>query len=337
MVSSPIVVNEPAALGITSSTTPVTCPGKDDGTASVNVSGGTPNYTYLWSDANTTANDSRMPTGPYTVTVTDNNLCTITTSVTITAIPPMAINPVKKNVLCPPLKNGFIFLNVNSGTPNYTYTWSNGATTDVLTGLAEGNYAVTITDQNGCTKDTAFVVSNDSAFVIDATPDTAVIDLGESVTLNVTATGDNISSLNWRPNYGLTCYDCPDPTASPVKSLPYYVTAISDSGCTSKDTVWITVIPNYQLYVPNAFTPNGDAVNDYWEIFGNKKAWLEMEVNIFNRWGEKVFESNDHNFKWDGTYKGALQNPGVYVYTLNLVFLDGHAERTLKGSVTLIR
>jgi gliding motility-associated-like protein len=90
----------------------------------------------------------------------------------------------------------------------------------------------------------------------------------------------------------------------------------------------VTIFVNkiYNLYVPNAFTPNGNGTNDTWEIFGNKKTWKFVHILIFNRWGEKMFESNDINFQWDGTYKGTLQEPNVYVYVLDVTFIDGYTD-----------
>jgi gliding motility-associated-like protein len=78
-------------------------------------------------------------------------------------------------------------------------------------------------------------------------------------------------------------------------------------------------------------------VNDYFEIFGNKSVWNYLDIKIFDRWGEKVFESYDLYFQWDGTYRGVLQQPGVYVYILDVGYIDGHNTGTLKGSITLIR
>ncbi|MFM2307612.1 MAG: hypothetical protein RLZZ367_2281, partial [Bacteroidota bacterium] len=85
------------------------------------------------------------------------------------------------------------------------------------------------------------------------------------------------------------------------------------------------------------FTPNGDGTNDYFEVFGNKEAWKQFEVTVFNRWGEKIYESSDMNFKWDGVFKGELQNPGVYVYTVKLVYLNNYTDKMYKGTLTLIR
>ena len=125
--------------------------------------------------------------------------------------------------------------------------------------------------------------------------------------------------------------------AAPYRSTLYTIRVSDADGCYALDTVVITVISNYNLYVPNAFTPNANGTNDYFELFGNKKAMSYLHILIFNRWGEKVFESNDLNFQWDGTYLGAIQEPGVFVYDLDITFVDGHSIPNHKGSITLIR
>jgi gliding motility-associated-like protein len=99
----------------------------------------------------------------------------------------------------------------------------------------------------------------------------------------------------------------------------------------------VNVIPNYDVFIPNAFTPNGDGENDYWQIFGNLSAFKQVEIALFNRIGEKVFESKDAYFKWDGTYKGEKVPPGVYVYYAKFVWLNNHSDNKYTGSVTIIR
>ena len=96
-------------------------------------------------------------------------------------------------------------------------------------------------------------------------------------------------------------------------------------------------MPDYAVFIPNAFTPNGDGKNDYFQIYGNLAGVEYVEAMIFNRWGEKVFESHDYNFQWDGTYKGVLQDPQVFVYQIKFAFLDGHVEPLKTGSITLLR
>jgi gliding motility-associated-like protein len=97
--------------------------------------------------------------------------------------------------------------------------------------------------------------------------------------------------------------------------------------------IYISPVP---FYMPNAFTPNGDGVNDLIEVYGNQNEFIYLSIKIYDRWGEKVFESTDAGFKWDGTYRGTPLPPGVYVYLLNITFRNGQSV-TNKGSITLIR
>jgi gliding motility-associated-like protein len=108
-------------------------------------------------------------------------------------------------------------------------------------------------------------------------------------------------------------------------------------GCTANGKVEVVVIPTYDIFIPNAFTPNGDGNNDFFQVFGNKEAWKYFEVSVFDRWGEKVYESNDMNFMWNGEFKGKASAMGVYVYEIHLVYLDDHTDKLFKGTVTLVR
>jgi gliding motility-associated-like protein len=98
----------------------------------------------------------------------------------------------------------------------------------------------------------------------------------------------------------------------------------------------VTVIPDYEIFIPNVFTPDGNGQNDSWQIFGNMNAVKQLQVMVFNRWGEKVFEGNDINFEWDGTYRGEKVPPGVYVYTAKFVWLNNHSDNRYTGSITVL-
>ena len=118
----------------------------------------------------------------------------------------------------------------------------------------------------------------------------------------------------------------------------YTVTATSSNGCTASDTVCLHCTPvvcGAPLFtIPNAFTPNGDGVND--RICFNTDEIVEFHIAIFNRWGEKVYESDDATECWDGTYRNNLCLPGVYTYTCHIrCFAD--LENNFKGDITLIR
>jgi gliding motility-associated-like protein len=215
--------------------------------------------------------------------------------------------------------------------------WSNGTATEDLANLNTGTYSVTITDAHNCTAESSFNVGSDNLFSIDATPDTVTINLGQSVNLNVNALGSSFGSVIWTPSNGLNCSDCFNPVSSAVESITYWVSGTDINGCVATDSVRVNVEPVYTIYVPNAFTPNGDGNNDFFEVFGYKEAWKQFKVQLFNRWGEKVYESNDMNFKWDGVYQGKMMNPTVLVYVVKLVYLDNYTEKILKGTITLVR
>jgi gliding motility-associated-like protein len=125
-----------------------------------------------------------------------------------------------------------------------------------------------------------------------------------------------------------------------IVSTTLPLTLVVDAGYSCsvvRDTIDLPAcaVSGHHLYIPDAFSPNGDGVNDVFEIFGDKVNWLYLSINIYDRWGEKVFVSNDLDFKWDGNYHGARQS-GFYVYTLN-IFYDNQQTDHLKGSLTLIR
>lgn len=139
------------------SKTNVSCNGGSNGTINITTVGGTPNYMYSWSDGPTAEDRSGLVAGTYTVTVTDTNGCTATRTETITQPAPLVLSLTKTDPTCPPgsnlpfSANGSITVSVSGGSPNYSYVWSDGPTTQNRTGLQAGTYTVTVTDANGCT------------------------------------------------------------------------------------------------------------------------------------------------------------------------------------------
>ena len=331
-------VTQPALLTVSTQAVEVSCPGFSDGSVIATATGGTTAYSYNWNPAAANANvDANVPAGVYNVTVTDANGCTAASGSTVIELPGIVLNATAHNVLCNPLHNGYILMNAQTVNPPATYQWSNGATTASIFSLYTGNFAVTITDANNCKVDTSFTILNDSAFTLVAVPHDTAIDLGSSVDVVAVIAGGTLASIIWTPSEFLSCGDCVNPTAAPVNDMYYVATAVSDSGCVASDKVTITVVPAYDIFIPNVFTPNGDGNNDFFEVFGNKKAWKQFEVQVFNRWGEKVYESNDMNFKWDGIFRGKTAPQSVYVYQVHLVYLDNYTDKLYKGSVTLVR
>ena len=335
---SGIAVNNPPQLQVSATPTPQSCSTLADGSVDLTASGGTPGYTYQWSPVSGTgADNTGLVAGTYQYTVTDSHGCIDSGSSIVTLQPAITLQTSFVNPLCPPLSDGSITVIPSGGTPGYSYTWSNGEQNASDQQLGPGVYALTVTDSKGCIDTISFSLTYQGSLSVEAGADDT-INLGGTATLIAVPTpAANDISYYWEPDYRLSCNTCQVTLAAPLQTITYIVNVKDTNGCQASDSVTVHVIPNYDLYVPSAFTPNGDGINDYFEIFGNKSAWNFVDIKIFDRWGEKVFESNDLYFQWDGTYRGQIQQPDVFVYILTVGYIDGHSTGVLKGSITLIR
>ena len=169
-------------------------------------------------------------------------------------------------------------------------------------------------------------------------PETPTIYSGDSIQLNATG-GVNYT---WSPASGLSCSDCPDPMATPTESTVYFVTATDANGCSGTDTVYVVIaslpIDCAEIYVPTVFSPNGsgNSANKTICVYGG--CITDLNFEIFNRWGEKIYETTDLTLSecWDGTYKGKQISPGTYVYKL-IVTLTNNEIIEKSGNITLIR
>ena len=229
-----------------------------------------------------------------------------------------------------------IDLTVSGGTSAYTFDWSNGETAEDLTGLPQGAYAVTVTDARGCNSQASFNVAYNYTLQVDATPSTT-INLGETIQLTATTNVDHGNVYSWTPTYNVACATCATTEAMPTFTTHYTVSVVDANGCKATDTLTVEVNSVTDVFVPNAFTPNGDGNNDVMQIYGDINTIAFLNFAVFNRWGEKVFETNDHHFTWDGTYKGEVVPQGAYIYTMKVVFINGYSRNDMKGSLTIIR
>ena len=332
-VVSGISVTQPVALSATITSTPQLCNNLTDGTATITVTGGTSPYQYSWSNGMSIPAITGLTTAEYYVTATDVNNCIYSDSVFVAIVPSMLISAIDTPPSCPTLKDGFILTSVTNGTHPYSYIWSNGQSTAHATGLGAGNYSVTIADANGCSLTDNFLLQAPGAPTVSASATPDSLSLGQSTVLTAIS-NNNTVTYNWTPSYGLSCINCPVANAYPYTTTLYTIVVVDSNGCTAADSVLITVSASGSVYIPNAFTPNGDGNNDVFQIYGEGIKIIDLKV--FNRWGEKVYESNNQFEGWDGTYKGSKQNPSVFVYEANITYLNDKKDFK-KGSVTLIR
>lgn len=214
----------------------VTCNGLSDGGATASATGGTMNYTYNWSNNATTASITGVAAGTYSVTITDANGCTDSTAIVVTEPAVLvAASMLDSNVSCNGLLNGGATASAMGGNMNYTYNWSNSATTASITGLAAGTYSVTITDAKGCTDSTSLTISQPALLVAASIVDSNVtcnsfMNGGASAS----ATGGTMNySYNWN-NAATTA------SITGVAAGAYLVTITDANGCTDSTSVVIT-------------------------------------------------------------------------------------------------
>ncbi|WP_028980915.1 SprB repeat-containing protein, partial [Sporocytophaga myxococcoides] len=159
-------VTEPSNFALTGTPISPSCNGGNDGAVNISLSGATPPYTFLWSNGSTSQNLSGVPSGSYSVQITDANGCTQTSSFSITD--PSLINVTGSviNTDCNATNNGAVNISVSGGTAPYTFLWSNGATTQNISGVPANTYSVTVTDAKGCSKNSSFTISQPNNAVI---------------------------------------------------------------------------------------------------------------------------------------------------------------------------
>jgi len=237
-------------------------------------------------------------------------------------------------------------LTVTNLTPQYALSYNWGPDSLILTG--DGTNSVTAspdypnwiwvigTTAEGCVAyDSTFInVSGAPTGLISATANPNPVLVGNSSQLNVLPNG---YTYTWYPPDYLNDPNIQNPVSTPPVTTTYFVD-ISNGGCVMTTSVIVEVLFSVceepYIYVPNAFTPNGDLENDILYVRGNNIT--ELIFRVYDRWGEKVFETTDINIGWDGRFNGRDSDPAVFVYYLEATCLGGD-EFFKKGNVTLIR
>ena len=292
---------------------------------------------YQWSNGNSGYANWAHSSGSYIVTYEKENGCASSDTflVAIDQQPSLPELSVLHN--CPSL--GVAKASVSeSNTDFYTYSWYDSEGTlikttqsnsgDSLTGLSSGNYMLEI--QTGSKCDTALLFSIENLPAVSlSVKDDSLISMGGRIQLEATGA----DSYVWLPDDWLDYAYTSSPTAKPLEPIIYTVVGTNSYGC--KDTAAVYVDINEQFFVPSAFSPNGDGLNDVFAI-GNLGQSRLTEFLIFNRWGEMVFTGDNFSGGWNGYYKGSPAIAGVYNYIIRLHLASGR-EKVYKGDVTLIR
>ncbi len=222
-------------------------------------------------------------------------------------------------------------------TPNLGIITGQNTSTITIAPTVTTNYWVTATNQYGCVDSVQVGVDVSSlAPPLELTVDQNNIYPGETVQLMGTLDPDY--TYEWTPDPSLTAIDIYNPQASPLETTTYELFIMDEFGCANVDTITVFVrafiCDEPYIFVPNAFTPNGDGANDV--LFVRANAVTEVYFAVYSRWGELMFETTDLTIGWDGTFKGKELSPDVYAFYLKLRCLNNE-EYFKKGNVTLLR
>ncbi len=232
---------------------------------------------------------------------------------------------------------GSIVVAATGGISPYTYSINGGAfqTSNTFANITSGIKTIVIKDAFCGTITKTVVVDVKPSASINAGPNFTIVE-GDVAQLNGTGPS-NVNQLAWTPTAtilrGGNTYNA---DGKPTVTTEYTLTATEANGCVSASKVTVTVLP-YCIKIMDAFTPNGDAVNDRWIVTNNGGTCTKLvKVALFNRYGGVVYRNDNYLNNWDGTYKGKPVPDGTYYYTINYT-LQNNQVITLKGDVTILR
>ncbi|HAD13901.1 MAG TPA: hypothetical protein DCF33_15860, partial [Saprospirales bacterium] len=345
--TSTVTIGQPSELRVSLQPIHVGCFGESTGSAKATGSGGVNPYQYLWESGATTTSIANLAAGTYRITISDFNGCITPGNVTVE----QPAEPVSGTATMQPPKchggfDGRIFLTGLGGTAPYRYALDNKPAngSPVQIGIPAGFYTPRIIDANGCDFELSPIeVTQPEALEVDLGPDFAIL-YGEDTQLFAeVGNAQGPVSYAWNPadSTWLSCMDCINPAVYSLAFTRFFGITVSDSlGCRATDMVRIAVEKPRKVFVPTGFTPNGDFNNDLLLVHGQSTSKV-LDFKIFDRWGEMVFQLQDFTFNddtkgWDGNFRGQPCDPGVYVWTLEVEYVDGEKE-VFKGNTTLIR
>ena len=306
-------ISEPSqALTVaTSLISPVICADVDDGSAQVNVSGGTAPYTVLWSNGDTSTTATQLPPGSISVTITDANGCVTTEQVLIIGpLSSLGVTKQVENTKCGVIDNGYVKLTPYGGSGPYNVVWNHGLMGTELLNVTPGKYIFTLMDDFGCELIDSVFVLQTPMLEANITVDTVSCRNAADGAIDVIVTsgiGPFTYLLNGQPFTG---------NATNLNSGGYRVSIIDGVGCDSTFTVSMSPNDNgMYLHIPNAYTPNQDGLNEDYMIVGSE-CFENAYFEIVDRWGTLMFRTDKPFMEfWDGRRPdGTIAPQDVYAW-----------------------
>ena len=312
----------------------------DGGESLLTASGGTD---YLWNDG--TTNETFLATGSdtYQVTASNGGGCSDEASI-IVVESGLSATPEVTHPKCNFDPNGTIQItNVGGGIEPYMYSIDGGnsfSTEPIFPNLPAGQYDVVVEDQIGCSSEETVEINAAVEIWVEAGGD-VTIRLGETIDLRAETNLPAPDSIIWSPADALECPNCLHTEAAPLTTTIYSITIFDENGCSAESQIVVKVNAQKDVYVPNAFSPNGDGFNDLFTVFAGEHASKVARFAVFDRWGGHVFSTeninpNDLTAGWDGRWRSEPATEGIYIWMAEVEFLDGKKE-LFEGEVSLMR
>ncbi|MEQ1744226.1 MAG: cohesin domain-containing protein [Saprospiraceae bacterium] len=330
------------------------CFGESNGELGVIVTGGTPSYTFAWANAFGPLTDTGNPitdlaAGTYSVTVTDNKGCSaVQTGIILSdPAPVQGVYMPWEPIPCFGEETTLFIDSITGGAgAPYQYSLDNGVYLDpgFPISMGGGEHYITYIDRQGCERTDTIFVDEPAPFTVKFDPNEVELELGDSLQLIPIISGSTVVDFDWVPPTALSNPDTLEPFTRTYESEKYTIVVFDANGCSATASIQVNIDPNRNVYIPNAFVPGANAsLNDHFNPNIGRGVEIVNYMRIFDRWGNLMYErekflpnNNDFAEGWDGRYRGQFVNPGVYVYLVEVRFLDG---RTLlyRGDVTVVR
>ena len=318
--------------------------GNADGMIEIEGVGGSAPYTYEWMNGSNESFLTDLSYGKLTVTVTDAIGCTTIGQLEMGKNDAPEIHDIDMVKADCDGENGSATLTMQDSTMTYTYEWLNESGTTVsysdhAENLKVGTYTILISNEFGCATTETITVDQIPGIELIVSEDLRIT-LGESVRLETSVNSVSGYTIEWiSEEEDMNCTHCLHPTISPTESSTYTVIATNEHGCVATEKVNVHVIPRRDVYIPNAFTPNNDGINDYFTIYAGENVKNIKSMQVFNRWGGEVFSKtdfapNDDTEGWNGIHKGRTLQSGVYVYLIEVEYIDGKTKLH-KGDIAI--
>ncbi len=313
--------------------TPVSCYGDSNAKMWVKVFNGNSPYELSWSNGSldTLIGDSMIKggfnAGNHTVNVTDELGCTTSHSFDVQQPDSLSLISVSNIVSCYGGNDGGVNIEVSGGVPPYSYLWSNGEVTEDVGNLDYGVHAVEVTDSRFCSLIDSFFVDQTDSMIIEKeiTPISCVDNEDGAISIYVTGGNGGYSYLWSTGEVTDMIYDLP--------AGQYNLEVTDFKGCQKYDTLIINSSIADCIQPPNAFTPDGDGINDTW-VLENIENYPKAEIMIFNHWGKLVYQSKDQPYTgWNGTtFNGKALPEATYYYVIDL----HNGKPRYSGAITIV-